>query len=96
MGREDGRIEGNRRGSADHVRPGRLPAEGRSIAGSQPVPSLVVLTTTGWLWKFADVGLGRVQRELRWSVVMPETAMPWPMAGLPGRRPWSGRPAVVA
>ena len=42
----------------------------------------------------ADVGRGASSGSPRWSVVMPLTAVPAPMAGLPGRRAmvWVGPP----
>ena len=38
-----------------------------------------------WLWK-APMSGGEASGSPRWSVVMPLTAVPAPMAGLPGKR----------
>ena len=39
-----------------------------------------------WLWKAPMSGSGESRGSPRWSVVMPLTAVPAPMAGLPGSR----------
>ena len=51
-------------------------------------------TVNPWLWKAPTSGWGESRGSPRWSVVTPATAMPAPMAGLPGRRGtvWVGPP----
>ena len=86
MGREDSRVEGDRRGSRHDIgQVDGLPEV--EIAGRRAGPSLVVLTTRGLVWKAPMSGMGESSAKPRWSVVMPAIGdVPAPMAGLPGSR----------
>ena len=90
---EDGRVEGDRLGGVEHIGQVDGLAQAQLARGRAGAVAGGIDHQAELVWK-APMSGGESSGTPRWSVVTPLTAVPLPMAGLPGRRAmvWVGPP----